>query len=65
MDGGWGAWVAQVVECPTLGFGSGHDLMVHGVKPRIGFCPDVAETAWDSLPVSLPLLQSLSVSQNK
>ena len=22
----WGAWVAQSVKCPTLGFGSGHDL---------------------------------------
>ena len=23
-----GAWVAQSVKCPTLGFGSGHDPMV-------------------------------------
>ena len=23
-----GAWVAQAIECPTLGFGSRHDLMV-------------------------------------
>ena len=25
---GGGAWVAQSVEHPALGFGSGHDLMV-------------------------------------
>ena len=24
----WGTWVAQSVKCTTLGFGSGHDLMV-------------------------------------
>ena len=24
----WGAWVAQSVKCPSLDFGSGHDLMV-------------------------------------
>ena len=30
----WGAWVAQSVECPTLDFGSGHDLEVHGIEPR-------------------------------
>ena len=26
--GVWGAWVAELVECPTLDFGSGHDLTV-------------------------------------
>ena len=25
----WGAWVAQSVKHPTLGFGSGRDLTVH------------------------------------
>jgi len=25
-----GAWVAQLVEGPTLGFGSGHDVRVTG-----------------------------------
>ena len=28
-----GVWVAQSVKCLTLGFGSGHDLMGHGLKP--------------------------------
>ena len=30
-------WVAQAVECLTLGFGSGHDLMGCGIKPRVRF----------------------------
>ena len=28
-----GTWVAQLVECPILDFGSGHDLMVCGIEP--------------------------------
>lgn len=31
-DPDWDAWVAQLVECLTLGFSPGHDLMGHGVK---------------------------------
>ena len=31
-----GGWVAQWVEHPTLGFGSGHDLMVRGIEPQFG-----------------------------
>ena len=27
------AWMAHLVKCPTLGFGSGHDLMVVGSSP--------------------------------
>ena len=27
--------MAWLVECLTLGFGSGHDLMGHEIKPRI------------------------------
>ena len=48
-----GAWVAQLVKCPTLGFSSGHDLSVHGLEPCIGLCADSVETAWDSLSPSL------------
>ena len=29
----WHAWMAQLVKCPTLGFGPGHDLTVHEFKP--------------------------------
>ena len=31
-----GAWVAQSVKRPTLGFHSGHDLTVHEFQPRSG-----------------------------
>ena len=48
-----GAWVAQSVKCPTLDFGSGHDLMVDGIEPRIGLSADSVEPAWDSLSPSL------------
>ena len=32
----WGAWVAQLVKSLTLGFGSGHDLMVCESESHIG-----------------------------
>ena len=47
--------MAQSVECATLDFGSGHDLMVRGVKPHFGLCADIAESAWDSFSLSLSL----------
>ena len=57
----WGAWVAQLVKCPTLGFGSGHDLMVHAFEPYIRLQANSAEPSWDSLSPSLsaPLLFTL------
>ena len=53
--------------CLTLGFGSGHDLTVHGIKPRVGLRADNAEPAWDSLfpALSVPPLLVFSLSQNK
>ena len=44
--------VAQSVKCPTLGFGSGHDLTVHELEPRVGLCAGSSEPAWDSLSLS-------------
>ena len=41
--------MALSVEHPTLGFGSGHDLMVHEFEPLVGLCADSAESAWDSV----------------
>ena len=35
----WGTWVAQSVERPTLGFGSGHDPRVVGSSPASGSTP--------------------------
>ena len=66
-----GTWVAQSVECPTLGFGSDHDLEVCGIEPCIGLCGDSPEPAWDSLSLSLslslsaphPLVLSLCLSK--
>ena len=63
----WGAWVAQSVKHPILGFGSGHDLKVHEFKPHVGLCTDSVEPAWDlSLPLFLPLPPpTFSLSENK
>ena len=66
-----GAWVVPSVKRPTLDFGSGHDLMVCGIKPRIELCTDSTEPAWDSLSPSLcapPMLSHMHVcilSKNK
>ena len=40
---GGGTWVAQSVECLTLGSGSGRDLAVCTFEPRIGLCADSAD----------------------
>ena len=31
-----GAWMALLVKCPTLDFGSGHDLTVLGLQAPLG-----------------------------
>ena len=49
----WGAWVAQSVKHPTLGFGLGHDLTVCEFEPHIRLHADSAEPAWDSPSPSL------------
>ena len=57
--------MAQSVEHPTLDFGSGHDLTVHGIEPHIKLCTGSMEPTWDSLSPSLfapPLTLSLSLS---
>ena len=40
-----GAWVAQLVEHPTLDLGSGHDFMVREFEPGIGLCTDSVQLA--------------------
>ena len=35
-----GTWLAQSVKHPTLDSSSGHNLMVHGIKPHVGLCTD-------------------------
>ena len=45
----------MLVKRPILDFGSGHDLMVHEIEPRVGLCSDSTGPAWDSLSPSLSL----------
>ena len=62
-------WVSQSVKHLTLGFGSGHDLMVYEFETRIRLCANSTEPAWDSVspslsaPSPLTLCLSLSLSQ--
>ena len=65
-----GAWVAQLVEHPTLDFGLGHDLTAVGSSPTSGS----VLTVWSLLgilsfslcvPHSRSPSLSLSLSQNK
>ena len=41
----WGPWVALSVKCPTLDFGSGHDLTVRETEGQVGLCTNIAEPA--------------------
>ena len=65
----WGACVAQSVYCPTLNFGLGHYLAVHGFESHIGPCIDSVEHGQDSLFPCLSdppsLLCTLSKERNK
>ena len=62
----WGAWVAQLVKCPTLDFSSGHDLTVVRSSPTLGSMLSMGP-AWDPLSPSrsAPLFHSHTLSQNK
>ena len=59
------------VRRSTLDFGSGHDLMVCGIEPRVELRVYSMELAWDSLSSSLSpsparvLSPSLSLKINK
>ena len=50
--------MAQSVKCPTVDFGSGHDLTVCGTEYHVGLCVDSTEPTSESL---CPSLVSLSV----
>ena len=55
--------MAQSVKCPTLDFGSGHDLTVGEIKPCIRLCGDSAEPACSFSPsLSVSHLHVLSFS---
>ena len=57
-----GVWVAQLVKHPTFDFGSGHDLTVREIEPRISS----VLTVWSLLGILTlplpPLAFSLSLS---
>ena len=59
--------MTQSVKHLTLGFVSGHDLLVHGIEPCIGLCADSMEPARDSVSPSLfappPLMLALSLKK--
>ena len=40
-----GAWVAQLGQRLTLGFSSGHDLVVYEFEPHVRLCAAIAEPA--------------------
>ena len=54
--------MAQSVEHPTPGFGSGHDLTVMRSSPRLG--STLMELAWGSLSPSISASVSLSLNIN-
>ena len=56
MEETGGALVAQPIKCLTLDFGSGYDLTVWGLKPRVELLADSVEPAWDSLSPSFSAL---------
>ena len=45
--------MVQLVKHPTLDFGSGHDLAVCGIEPRVGCCSESVELAWVSLSLKI------------
>ena len=61
--------MAQSVSHPTLGLGSGHDLMAREIKPCVRLYTDRTEPAWDFLSPFLsapsPLVCFLSLKINK
>ena len=48
--------MAQWVKCPTLGFGSGHDLPVRELEPHIRLCTDsfLSKGRAGGFPTALP-----------
>ena len=54
--------MAQSVKCPTLDFGSGHDLTARESKSLIGLCTHNAEASWYSVSLSLCPSPACSIS---
>jgi len=62
-----GAWVAQSVKRPTLGFGSGRDLSIMRSSPKSGWCSvwSLLETLSPSPSAPPPCSLSLPKKKNK
>ena len=60
---GQGAWVAQSVKRPTLDLGSGRDLTIREVEPRVQLHADSTGPAPSLLMLSLSLSLSLKQQQ--
>ena len=50
-----GAWVVQSIKCPTLDFGSDHDLMICDIDSHVGLCTECGAHLGFSLSLSLSL----------
>ena len=61
----WCAWVVQLVKHPTLGFSSGHDLVIFEFELHIGIYAGSAEPAWDCLCLSAQILLAVSLSLSR
>ena len=64
----WSTWLStqfRSVKCPTLDFGSGHDLMIREFQSHVGLCTDSVKPAWDSFSPSFsaPPLHSLKINK--
>ena len=57
--------MTEPVKRLTLGFSSGHNLMVLGTEPHVGLCANSMKPAWDSFIYSLihSFIHSLSLDK--
>ena len=58
---GWGIWVVQSAECPTLDFCLGRDLMVRELEPHVGLWPERRAYLGFSLSLFAPPLHTVFV----
>ena len=59
--------MVQLVKCPSLDLGSGHDLTFGEFESHVWLCTVRKEPAWDSVCLSLsaPTLLALSLALSK
>ena len=57
--------MAVLVKCPSLDFGSGHDLMVYEFESHVGLWADSVQPALDSHALSLSLSKYINKLKKK